>query len=143
MSKLTVTQKRHYSAHNALLRAADNYLFAAENQERFCSDGDFVSLVMSALAIESLCNTVGELICTDWKDYESAGPKAKIRLICSELAIPYDKDSEPFQGMHWLIKFRNKIAHAKPESLHDESQMSKEAYRQPSQVMAPNQGSKR
>ncbi len=130
MDKLAVTQERHYSAHNALLRVADNFLFAAENQERFCSEGDFVALVMSALAIESLCNTVSALIFADWKDYESASPRAKIRLICSELNIPYKKDSEPFKGMHWLINFRNKIAHAKPEPLHKRSEMTREEYQQ-------------
>ena len=127
MTKLTVTQKRHYSAHNALLRVADDFLVAAENQERFCSEGDFVALVMSALAIESLCNTVGELIFVDWKDYERARPTAKIRLICSQLNIPYEKNSDPFQGIRWLLKFRNKIAHAKPESLHEKSETSSEA----------------
>lgn len=130
MDKLAVTQERHYSAHNALLRVADNFLFAAENQERLCSEGDFVALVMSALAIESLCNTVGALIFADWKDYESASPRAKIRLICSELKIPYKKGSEPFKGMHGLINFRNKIAHAKPEPLYKRSEMTREEYQQ-------------
>ena len=126
MTKLTVKSKRHYSAHHALLRAADNYLTAAENSERFCSDGHFVSLVMSCLAVESLCNTTGDLIFTDWEDFESASPRAKIRMICAQLGILYEREKEPFHTLLWTIRFRNKIAHAKPEPLDAEVEMSEE-----------------
>lgn len=128
MSTVTVKSSRHYSAHKALLRAADNFLFAAEQNEPFCSDGHFVSLVMSSLAVESLCNTTGELVVQDWKDFESASPRAKIRLICAHLDIAYDKQQEPFISLLWVIKFRNKIAHAKPEPLSEELIASQEEY---------------
>lgn len=128
MDKIKVTQRRHYSAHKMLLRTAEDLLLGKKYEERFCSDGDFIALVMSSLAIESLCNTVGDIIIKDWKDYESNNPKAKIRLICMELKIPYEKDDEPFKGLHWLIRFRNNIAHAKPEPLFDESSISRDEY---------------
>ncbi len=128
MNTVTVKSKRHYSAHHALLRAADNSLFAAENDERFCSDGHFVSLVMSSLAVESLCNTTGELIYQDWEDFESARPRAKVRMICAQLGIAYDRGKEPFQGLHWLTYFRNKIAHAGPEPLNEEIELAEDEY---------------
>lgn len=118
MTDLKVTQKRHFSAHNDLLRVADNFLRACELDERSCSEGDFVCMVMCALAVESLCNTTGELIYTDWKEeFENCSPKAKIRIICEKLNIIYDRGKEPFQTLHWLIGFRNKVAHAKPEPI--------------------------
>src|SRR5258708_4894046 len=110
MNMVTVIQKRHFSAHHALLRSAEKYLGAAKNSERFCSDGHFVSLVMSALAVESLCNTAGEVAVIDWKDFEMTNPRVKVRVICERLGIPYDKEREPFSSLFWLMKFRNAIA---------------------------------
>lgn len=118
MTELKVAQKRHYSAHNNLLRVGSNLLFACEQQERGCSEGHFVCLVMCSLAIESLCNTTGEMVYSDWKsEFESCSPRAKIRILCEKLGITYDKGIEPFQTLHWLIGFRNRIAHAKPEPI--------------------------
>jgi hypothetical protein len=128
LKKLKVTQERHYSAHQSLIKVASNILLAAKSQERFCSDGDFIALIMSALAIEALCNTVGSHIFDDWNDFDTMSPKAKIRLICEKLKVSYNKNSEPFKTLHSLILFRNKIAHAKPEYLRDESMMTREAF---------------
>lgn len=129
MKNLSVRQQRHFSAHGMLLRSASRYLIAAENDERFCFDGDFVCLVMTALAVEALCNTTGELIFPEWKDdYESLSPMQKIRFICRKLDIPYDIESDPFQSIRWLLRFRNKIAHAKPEPLSSEMMMTNEEF---------------
>lgn len=129
MTELKVTQKRHYSAHNDLLRIGGNYLFACENDERWCGEGYFVCLVMCALAVESLCNTAGELVFKDWRvDFEMCSPKAKIRILCEKLNIEYSRDSEPFATIHWLLKFRNEIAHAKPESIMVEELIARSAY---------------
>lgn len=118
MTKLKVTQKRHFSAHNDLLRVADNFLHACELEGRWCREGDFVCIVMCSLAVESLCNTTGELVFKDWKDdFEKCTPQAKIRILCEKLNITYSRSNEPFQTLHWLISFRNKIAHAKPEPI--------------------------
>lgn len=129
MTELKVTQKRHFSAHNDLLRVADNFLYACELDKRWCGEGDFVCMVMCALAVESLCNTAGELIFNDWKDvFESCNPKAKIRIICEKLNLTYDGGKEPFQTLHLLIEFRNKIAHAKPEPIEKLLFVTKQEY---------------
>ncbi len=129
MTELKVTQKRHYSAHNDLLRVGGNFLHACELDERWCGEGDFVCLIMCALAVESICNTVGELIYNDWRsEFETCSPKAKIRIICEKLNITYDKGKEPFQTLHWLIGFRNKIAHAKPEPIEKTQILSQKEY---------------
>lgn len=131
MTDLKVTQKRHYSAHNDLLRVGDNFLHACELDERWCGEGHFVCMVMCALAVESLCNTTGELIYLDWKaDFETSSTKAKIRIICEKLDIKYDRGKEPFQTLHWVLQFRNKIAHAKPEPISNELLVSQSEYDQ-------------
>jgi hypothetical protein len=128
MNSFLIQSRRHFSAHNTLLGAASRYLQAAEQNERFCHDGDLVALVMTALALESLCNTAGELIIPDWKDFETSSPRAKTRLLCERLGITYDKQQEPFASLVWLMKFRNKIAHAKPEALLEEATVTQDQY---------------
>jgi hypothetical protein len=82
--------------------------------------GAFIVLTFSALAIEALANTIGDRMISDWKDFESASPQAKVRLLAEQLGILYSSDSEPWRTIRWLGKFRNLIAHPKPETVLNE-----------------------
>jgi len=53
-----------------------------------------------------------------WDDRPS--PVTKLQVICGELGIDYDETKEPWSTLCWLSKFRNDIAHAKPELLASE-----------------------
>lgn len=75
---------------------------------------------MCGLAIEAICNAVGERVVTDWKDFESASPNAKLRLLCERLKVQYDKNQVPWSTVRWLLKLRNTIAHAKPQLVKEE-----------------------
>ena len=108
-------QERHYSAHHALLRVAGAELDRAMRKEPGWFDSTFVVLTFSALAAEALSNAIGNRVIPDWKDFESASPNAKVRLLAERLTIPYEANSEPWQTIRWLGKFRNLVAHAKPE----------------------------
>jgi hypothetical protein len=110
-------QERHYSAHHTLLRVARFELGKAELKEVGWFDSTFVVLTFSALAIEALSNAIGDRIVPDWEDFESANPLAKVRLLAERLNIPYSPDSEPWRTIRWLGKFRNLVAHPKPEAI--------------------------
>ena len=111
-----VTEDRYFSPHHMLLRAASASVMEA--QGTFVRAREFhilTAMVMSALAVESLCNAVGYRVVPGWKDFEQISAWAKIRLICSALGIKYDKGSAPWQQLQILLTFRNAIAHGKPE----------------------------
>jgi len=99
---------------------ARHELAKAERKDDGWFDSTFVVLTFSALAIEALSNAIGERIVPDWKDFESANPLAKIRLLAERLGIPYSSESEPWNTIRWLGKFRNLVAHPKPEIILDD-----------------------
>lgn len=108
-------QERHYSAHHALLRVAGAELDRATKKQPGWFDSTFVVLTFSALAVEALSNAIGNRVVSDWNDFESASPNAKVRLLAERLGIPYTANSDPWRTVRWLGKFRNLVAHARPE----------------------------
>lgn len=110
-------QERHYSAHHTLLRVARFELAKAERKEVGWFDSTFVALTFSALAIEALSNAIGDRIVPDWKDFETASPLAKVRLLAERLGLPYSSKNDPWRTICWLGKFRNLVAHPKPEAI--------------------------
>jgi hypothetical protein len=85
---------------------------------------ELMAITFSALALEALANSFGEHLIHGWKDYESASPIAKLRIVCDFLKIEIDFEREPWFVVKWLIKFRNKVAHAKPQQIRTESIMT-------------------
>lgn len=118
--KLRRTQERHFSAHHMLLNAARLALEAAEAKQPGWFNEALAAITFSALTIEAMGNAFGDRIVPDWKDFESASPYAKLRLLAERLGMPYDKTSEPWATLWWLSKFRNGISHPKPEFLVEE-----------------------
>lgn len=121
--KILVERERPFSAHHMLRGAAGDAL--SESQIGFIHS-PLVAIIMSALAIESLCNTIGDRIIADWNDFESSSPIAKLRIICDELDIDYDSNKEPWSTVVWLSKVRNKLAHPKPDQLNESYEWSEE-----------------
>jgi hypothetical protein len=113
-------QERHFSAHHMLMRVAHHKLTDAEETNLGSFNNSLVAITFSALAIEALGNVIGERIIDDWKDYESASPLAKIRLLAGHLGVPYEPQKEPWSTLRWLARFRNQIAHPKPQLVVDE-----------------------
>ncbi len=86
------------------------------------------AITLCGISIEAICNAVGDRIITDWKDFESSSPNAKLRLLCERLGIPYDKEKEPWSSVRWLVKLRNAIAHAKPQQVKEEHVWARDEY---------------
>ena len=114
------TRERTFSAHHILLRTARRALERAEADEEGSMLEALTALTFAALAVEAICNSIGETVIPDWKDFESATPIAKSRLIAEHLEVTYDKAGNPWQTVRWLVGFRSKIAHAKLEVVTEE-----------------------
>lgn len=125
---LNVSRERRFSAHHMLLGAARMALQDAESKKPGWFYAQLTALTMSGLAMEAICNAIGERIITDWKDFENAPPVGKLRLICDKLNVPFDSSREPWSTARWLAKFRNEIAHAKPEFVKESYVWTREEY---------------
>lgn len=114
------TSERQYSAHHTLLHIAALSLERAEKKEPGWFNDTFVALTFAALAVEAMANAIGDKAVPDWKDFESASPMAKLRILAERLDVSYDSTCEPWETIRWLGKLRNQIAHPKPERIIDE-----------------------
>jgi hypothetical protein len=121
--KLKQRRERYYSAHHTLLNIAKRSLAKAEKKEPGWFNDTFVALTFAALAVEGLGNAMGDRVVDDWKDFESASPNAKMRLLAERLGVTYDASSEPWRTLRWLGKLRNQIAHPKPEHISDQKEI--------------------
>jgi hypothetical protein len=127
--KLKRIQERRFSAHHMLIRAAAIALERGKKKQPGWLFDELSAMTYSALAIEALCNSVGDLVISDWdKDFEMAPTAAKLRVLTKHLGIPYDKAKEPWSTAKDLGKFRNLVAHAKPQLIVEEEVMSQEEY---------------
>ncbi len=125
---ISVRAERFYSAHHTLLRLAKHELEKAKVEDAGWVNTQFSAITFSALAIEAICNAVGERVIDNWIDFENCSPIAKVRLICEHLGIGYDASREPWGGFIWLCKTRNLIAHPKAESIEYEASMTKHEF---------------
>jgi hypothetical protein len=119
-------QERPYSAHHLLRDTAFRANEVAQKREPGWWFPALHAQVFSVLAIEAFCNTVGEKIIEDWRDYESASITAKLRTICGHLGIAYSREVEPWSAVRQMIAFRNLVAHAKPEDLVEDKVLTRE-----------------
>ena len=126
--KFKRTQKRTFSAHHMLISAARRAHERAEKQEVGWVYDVLSTMTFSALAIEALCNAIGQWVYEDWKDFESSSPIANIRLLAERLDVDYDKEVDPWSTVLWLLKFRNLIAHPKPEQVVEEILLTQKTY---------------
>lgn len=117
MSRVHVKVKRKFLPHLLLLRGALRHLETAKEKKTGYFYDWLGAILLSALSIEAIGNTYGEVLIPDWKDFESASPIAKLRLVATSCGINPDLSKHPWATARQLILFRNRIAHAKPKSL--------------------------
>ncbi|MFN9029615.1 MAG: hypothetical protein ACK54C_02215 [Betaproteobacteria bacterium] len=112
----TRKEERKFSAHHMLLRAARHALADAESERPGWLYDVLAAMTFSALTIEALCNSIGREVIHAWqRDSEACSPMTKVRILREQLGIPYDDTAAPWSDARALIRFRNDIAHAKPE----------------------------
>lgn len=134
---IKVQSERFYSAHHALLRIARHSLDNAKKKEPGWADDEFLTITLSALAIEAIYNAVGARAVNGWGDFESCNPTAKARIVCTRLDIKYDSSREPWATLRWLSKFRNLVAHPKAEAIAESTVVSEQEHEQGTNRTAP------
>jgi hypothetical protein len=74
------------------------------------------SIVFTAFTLEAFVNHVGASIFSCWDELERLPPWAKLLLISEKLDVRFAGGSgaRPLQTISELLKFRNTMAHAKP-----------------------------
>lgn len=122
--KLRHSKERQYSAHHMLIAIARYANDRAKKQEDGWRYDALTAITFSALAIEALANAFGERKVENWKDFENSSPTAKLRVLTGVLAIPYEMKTEPWETARWLARIRNQIAHAKPQLLREDTQLT-------------------
>ena len=119
MQETEVYKERHFVPYHYLLAIARIAVEQIEKKETGWYYSQIVAMTFSALAVEAIGNSFGNEFISNWRDFESTSPIGKIRILCEHFKISYDKNSDPWKFLPFLFKFRNKIAHAKPENVID------------------------
>ncbi len=127
-AKVRVQRDRDFAPHHILLGSANMALESAENKEPGWLYHELIAITFSALALEALTNAFGERLVERWKDFESASPIAKVRMLAQKLEIEVNFAEEPWSAVLWLVKFRNSVAHAKPEAVKFDEIMTREEF---------------
>jgi len=110
--------ERKFLPQRLLLNAARHQFAEATRSEAGSTYNLLATVLLSALCIEAIGNTYGELLIHDWeRDFDNSSPRAKLRLVANQCRLTPDFGTQPWQTACLLIKFRNKIAHARPEEL--------------------------
>jgi hypothetical protein len=126
--KFRVQRDRDFKPHHILIDAAKLALESAEAKVAGWTYFELTAITFSALALEALTNSFGQRLVTRWSDFESSSPIAKLRIICSRLNVEPNFETEPWATTLWLVKFRNQVAHAKPESIKFDKTMTEEEF---------------
>lgn len=115
--------KRNYEAvanvniHNDLGNCAYHF---KKRFEQWDGEGEITLEIMAALTMlaftnEARINVLGQRVVPDWN--ERAELKSKIRLVIKTLGVQADLGGPPYQTLISLNKFRDSLAHGKPETL--------------------------
>jgi hypothetical protein len=129
MKRTRVQKERSYAAYHTFLSIAREALKNAEAQKNqppweTVPHQALICLAFCSLALEALANAFGERLVDDWTDFERAGPIAKLRTILSTIGVSWNGKQEPLATAIWLARFRNKMAHPKPEAIRTDVMMS-------------------
>ena len=74
-------------------------------------------LIFSAFSLEANVNFIAYKIFDNWDDHERESLEEKLKLICDEIGVDFNKEKRPFQTVTLLVRFRNSLAHGKPDSV--------------------------
>ena len=75
------------------------------------------SMAFSVFRVEALCNIYGGQLFPHWTHFESMSFIGKIAMISEFLSIEVNFSAEPWQTLDKMKRFRNDLAHAKPQKV--------------------------
>jgi hypothetical protein len=123
-----VRRERHYRPHVELYHAASVHL-DLEEKTRGSFYFPLSAMMFSAFTLEAYLNYVGRTaVGSGWEDFDKASPLAKLRHVACVLGVQLDPSCRPMQTVIGLLRFRNRIAHARDEHLVETDTASPEEY---------------
>ena len=121
MDRAKVVKKRVFFPHAMYLDTAEHFCAELDRKEYVSWYDLMACMTMTAFSVEAILNTFGQIAIKDFGDFESCTPLAKMRILCEELEIDFEKSRSPFNSILKLLKLRNKFAHPKYKVLSFES----------------------
>ncbi|MDQ8201234.1 hypothetical protein QEH56_23925 [Pelagicoccus enzymogenes] len=121
-----VSERRPFHAHHLLIQSADHAWKISNEKGQIPKLSYMVVMLNCAIATESICNSVGSILSSNWDEWMKT--LDKLELVCSLLQIDYKKDDEPWSTAGFLQAFRNDLVHAKPEIVEKKTTMTEEAF---------------
>jgi hypothetical protein len=116
-----VTKTRDFRAHATIWHTSRCLLDAGKERAEGSFHQFLASLVFTAFALEAYLNWLGEKVFRHWEYMNRLSPLEKLQLLSDHLQIDLSLGSRPLQTVKALFKFRNSVAHAKPELLKEET----------------------
>jgi hypothetical protein len=98
MSHVRIKVARKFVPHAMLLNAAARALKSAKAKKEAYWWDWLGTILYCSLSVEAIGNTYGETFISQWQDFESASPLAKIRLVAEHCRLQPD-----FSAMPWGI----------------------------------------
>jgi hypothetical protein len=132
--------ERPFNPHRLLLTGAQRILKTAnENREKQTNVWEYDwlgAIVLSALSIEAIGESYGEVLIPNWNDLireriakkEGASPIWKLKFVAKSRGIIPDDNSQLWITLKKLTKFRDRIAHTKHEFLEIEENCTESDY---------------
>jgi len=111
----SISIKREVRPHGYFLFTADCLLESGLEQKPV--PHFMASSVFSAFALEAYLNWLGGRLFPHWAYLERLKPTEKLALISDQLKLDIDSSRRPWQTVWRLFRFRNQMAHGKPEQL--------------------------
>lgn len=121
MTTARVVQERVFFPYSPYVDSATHFCSEMERKEYVSWYDLLAAMTLLGLSVEAIANTYGELLIPNFKDFESASPKVKLRVLCDHTGIPFNRNKTPLIEVLNLLKVRNQLAHPKYQKLHYES----------------------
>ena len=114
-----VSKKRPVIAYSELWHASRCVLEAGQREARGSTWQFLASTLLTAFSFEAYLNRAGPQVFSCWERLEQLPPLAKFDLLSETLkvAFPEGKGERPLQTIVNLFRFRNTVAHAKPQTI--------------------------
>ena len=123
--KSIVSKERLYVPYHDQINIARKALERVEKKEIGWIHECHVVIVFSAIAIESISNTYGELLFeSEWENYDLKPTTEKIKIISKRLDLVYSPKEEPWKHLGLAFDLRKKMVHSKPEDVRFEKIVS-------------------
>jgi len=119
--KVKVKRSREVKPFNELASANYVILDNAKQNRAGCFYEYLTSIMLSAFSFEAYLNQIGSKLFDYWDQMERLPWRNKMTIITAHLKLGIDQKRRPFKTISSLFKFRNMIAHCKPELLNTET----------------------